>query len=198
MLIVTSSWQTHMRIVFCFSEQVELQRAVLECSETDGGVEEKDEDGGGGGGGGGKDVHQRLLNILTRLLQAERVSGEEGGPWEGRGHVHTALNFWWDEGKGTSDLNRDLCQTHNCARFSLFTGFKWSCSMNLPNFIETTQKLLCVDWWLSLHRALISIWTLKVDIVTLNLETCTSRLEYSLRELRNALTVFSSEEYSML
>ncbi|XP_026218069.1 divergent protein kinase domain 1C [Anabas testudineus] len=82
--------------------QVELQRAVLECSETDGGVEERDEDGGGGGqggggggggqGGGGKDVHQRLLSILNRLLQEERASGE-GEHWERRGHVHTALNF---------------------------------------------------------------------------------------------------------
>lgn len=76
------------RQMFCFSEQVELQRAVLECSETDGEVDERGEDGGG------KDVHQRLLNILTRLLQEEGVSGERGGPWEGRGHVHTALNFW--------------------------------------------------------------------------------------------------------
>lgn len=65
---------------------------MLECSETEGGVEERDEDGGGGGGGG-KDVHQRLLNILTRLLQEERASGEEGGRWEGRGHAHSALNF---------------------------------------------------------------------------------------------------------
>ncbi|XP_055364533.1 divergent protein kinase domain 1C isoform X2 [Betta splendens] len=70
--------------------QVELQRAVLECSETDEGVKDSDKDGGEGGG---KDIHQRLHKILTRLLQEDRASGEQGGPWEGKGHVHTALNF---------------------------------------------------------------------------------------------------------
>ncbi|XP_059183386.1 divergent protein kinase domain 1C [Centropristis striata] len=79
--------------------QVELQRAVQECSETDGGVEDKEEDGGGGGGGGegeagrGSEVHQRLFNILTRLLQEGGASGEGGGAWEEKGHAHTALNF---------------------------------------------------------------------------------------------------------
>ncbi|XP_071340440.1 divergent protein kinase domain 1C isoform X2 [Trachinotus anak] len=72
--------------------QVELQRAVQECSETDGGVEEREEDGGGRGGGG-RDIHQRLLNILTRLLHEGGASGEGGGAWEEKGHVHTALNF---------------------------------------------------------------------------------------------------------
>ena len=76
--------------------QVELQQAVQECSETEGGVEDRQEDGAGGGGGetaqdGG--VHQRLLNILTRLVKEGGASGEGGGAWEGKGHVHTALNF---------------------------------------------------------------------------------------------------------
>uniref|UniRef100_A0A667Z8S1 Divergent protein kinase domain 1C n=1 Tax=Myripristis murdjan TaxID=586833 RepID=A0A667Z8S1_9TELE len=61
--------------------QVELQRAVQECSETD---EEK---------GRGRDIHQRLLNILTRLLQEGGASSEGGGSWEGGSHSHTALNF---------------------------------------------------------------------------------------------------------
>lgn len=77
-------------------EQVELQRAVQECSETEGGGEERQEDEGGGGGGEtGQDggVHQRLLNILTRLIKEGGASGEGGGAWEGKGHVHTALNF---------------------------------------------------------------------------------------------------------
>ncbi|XP_026185303.1 divergent protein kinase domain 1C isoform X2 [Mastacembelus armatus] len=69
--------------------QVELQRAVQECSETDGDVEESNHDGGGGG----RDVHQRLLNILTRLLQEGGASGERGSSWKGKSHVHTALNF---------------------------------------------------------------------------------------------------------
>uniref|UniRef100_UPI0037E7E268 divergent protein kinase domain 1C n=1 Tax=Semicossyphus pulcher TaxID=241346 RepID=UPI0037E7E268 len=75
--------------------QVELQRAVQECSETEGGGEDREEDGGGGGGepGGGRGVHQRLLNILTRLIQEGAASGEGGAAWEGKGHVHTALNF---------------------------------------------------------------------------------------------------------
>uniref|UniRef100_UPI003AAC24EF divergent protein kinase domain 1C n=1 Tax=Centroberyx gerrardi TaxID=166262 RepID=UPI003AAC24EF len=77
--------------------QVELQRAVQECSETDGGEDKEEEEGGGGGGGGekgrGRDVHQRLLNILTRLLQEGGASSEGGGAWEGKGHTHTALNF---------------------------------------------------------------------------------------------------------
>nr|XP_020477560.1 protein FAM69C isoform X2 [Monopterus albus] len=71
--------------------QVELQRAVQECSETEGGLEEGDEDRGGGGRGRG--IHQRLLNILTSLLQEGGSSAVGGGAWEGRGRVHTALNF---------------------------------------------------------------------------------------------------------
>ncbi|XP_051796373.1 divergent protein kinase domain 1C isoform X2 [Acanthochromis polyacanthus] len=69
--------------------QVELQRAVQECSETD--QSEEDEDGGGRGGG--RDVHQRLFSILNRLVQEGRASAEGGGAWEGKDHVHTALNF---------------------------------------------------------------------------------------------------------
>uniref|UniRef100_A0A3P8RXD4 Divergent protein kinase domain 1C n=1 Tax=Amphiprion percula TaxID=161767 RepID=A0A3P8RXD4_AMPPE len=68
--------------------QVELQRAVQECSETDWSEEED-----GGGGRGGRDIHQRLLSILNRLVQEGRGSAEGGGAWEGKGHVHTALNF---------------------------------------------------------------------------------------------------------
>ncbi|XP_028288986.1 divergent protein kinase domain 1C isoform X2 [Parambassis ranga] len=71
--------------------QVELQRAVQECSETDGGVEESEEDAGGGGEG--RDVHQRLISILNRLLQEGGTSREGGGAWDRKGHVHTALNF---------------------------------------------------------------------------------------------------------
>uniref|UniRef100_A0AAQ5XSW1 FAM69 protein-kinase domain-containing protein n=1 Tax=Amphiprion ocellaris TaxID=80972 RepID=A0AAQ5XSW1_AMPOC len=68
--------------------QVELQRAVQECSETDRSEEED-----GGGGRGGRDIHQRLLSILNRLVQEGGGSAEGGGAWEGKGHVHTALNF---------------------------------------------------------------------------------------------------------
>lgn len=76
--------------VFCgFFEQVELQRAVQECSETVGGVEQREDDETGQSRG----VHQRLLKILTRLLQEGGASGEGGGAWEGKGHIHTALNF---------------------------------------------------------------------------------------------------------
>ncbi|TDG97559.1 hypothetical protein EPR50_G00227790 [Perca flavescens] len=71
--------------------QVELQRAVQECSETEGGVEE--DVGGRGEAGRGRGVHQRLLNILTRLLQEGGASTEGGGAWEEKGHAHTALNF---------------------------------------------------------------------------------------------------------
>lgn len=69
--------------------QVELQRAVQECSETDRSDEEEEEDGGGRG----RDVHQRLLSILNRLIQEGGASAEGGGAWEGKGHAHTALNF---------------------------------------------------------------------------------------------------------
>ncbi|KAK5897690.1 hypothetical protein CgunFtcFv8_015172 [Champsocephalus gunnari] len=69
--------------------QVELQRAVQECSETDGGEEEE-----GGRGGRGEDVHLRLLNILNRLLEEGGGSSERGGGrHEEEDHVHTALNF---------------------------------------------------------------------------------------------------------
>lgn len=72
---------------------MELQRAVQECSETEGGAEERQEDGvGGGDAGQGEGIHQRLLNILTRLLQEGGASGE-GGAWNGNGNAHTALNF---------------------------------------------------------------------------------------------------------
>ncbi|KAF1373346.1 hypothetical protein PFLUV_G00259580 [Perca fluviatilis] len=71
--------------------QVELQRAVQECSETEGGVEE--DVGGRGEAGRGRGVHQRLLNILTRLLQEGGASAEGGGAWREKGHAHTALNF---------------------------------------------------------------------------------------------------------
>ncbi|KAJ4923843.1 hypothetical protein JOQ06_028098 [Pogonophryne albipinna] len=66
--------------------QVELQRAVQECSETDGGEEEER--------GRGEDVHLRLLNILNRLLEEGGGSSERGGGRsEEEDHVHTALNF---------------------------------------------------------------------------------------------------------
>ncbi|XP_047424772.1 divergent protein kinase domain 1C [Mugil cephalus] len=57
--------------------QVELQRAVQECSESDG--------------PGDGDVHQRLLSIIKRLLSEGGAEG--GGASEGKGHTHTALNF---------------------------------------------------------------------------------------------------------
>ncbi|XP_077952543.1 divergent protein kinase domain 1C isoform X3 [Gasterosteus aculeatus] len=69
--------------------QVELQRAVQECSETEGGGVE--EDGGGETGGRGHSVHLRLLSVLTRLLREGGASREEGGAREEKGH--TALNF---------------------------------------------------------------------------------------------------------
>ncbi|XP_034007489.1 divergent protein kinase domain 1C [Trematomus bernacchii] len=67
--------------------QVELQRAVQECSETDGGEEEERRRG---------DIHQRLLLILNRLLEEGGGSSERGGGGGGNedeDHVHTALNF---------------------------------------------------------------------------------------------------------
>ncbi|XP_034040836.1 divergent protein kinase domain 1C [Thalassophryne amazonica] len=66
--------------------QVELQRAVQECSETDGG-DEKEEAEGGGEKELGENIHHRLLNILTRLLQEGGASGEGG-----KGHAHATLN----------------------------------------------------------------------------------------------------------
>ncbi|XP_012713114.2 divergent protein kinase domain 1C isoform X2 [Fundulus heteroclitus] len=68
--------------------QVELQRAVQECSETDGGVDKAE-----GDGGGGRRVHQRLLDVLRRLLQEDVVSDERKWTKEEADHVHTALNF---------------------------------------------------------------------------------------------------------
>ncbi|XP_041824577.1 divergent protein kinase domain 1C isoform X1 [Melanotaenia boesemani] len=68
--------------------QIELQQAVQECSETDGGVDETEEDKGGG-----RDVYQRLVTILNRLIQDGGESGEGVVSWEGKEHVHTALNF---------------------------------------------------------------------------------------------------------
>ncbi|XP_077364423.1 divergent protein kinase domain 1C isoform X2 [Festucalex cinctus] len=61
--------------------QVELQRAVQECSES-GGVDNQ-------GQGGDRDVHRRLLDVLTRLLQEGGTSDE--GQEENEGRV--ALNF---------------------------------------------------------------------------------------------------------
>lgn len=60
--------------------QVELQRAVQECSETDG-------------GGGGRRVHQRLLQVLKRLLQDDAPSDERGRTEEETEGNHAALNF---------------------------------------------------------------------------------------------------------
>lgn len=77
----------------CLPAQVELQRAVQECSETEGGEDDKEDDGGGRGGADTGGVHRRLLNILNRLLQEGAASGEGGAAWEVKGHVHTALNF---------------------------------------------------------------------------------------------------------
>jgi len=72
---------------------VELQRAVQECSETGGGVEEPEEYR--------KNTHRRLVSILNRLIQEGGASGEGGGAWERKDHVHTALNFWveWKAGR---------------------------------------------------------------------------------------------------
>lgn len=62
--------------------QVELQRAVQECSET-----ESDQTGGS------RDVHQRLINVLTRLIEEGGASDEQHGGVREDGHTHTALNF---------------------------------------------------------------------------------------------------------
>ncbi|KAM3593399.1 uncharacterized protein V6R79_012191 [Siganus canaliculatus] len=72
--------------------QVELQRAVQQCSEAGGRSEEtQEEDGGGGETERSGGFHQRLLSILTRLLQEGGASSEGGGASDG--HAHTALNF---------------------------------------------------------------------------------------------------------
>lgn len=78
-----------MCVCACACAQVELQRAVQDCSEA----QEGSEDDRGGEAAPRRDVHQHLLNILSRLLQDGRASGEGGGTWETRSHVHTALNF---------------------------------------------------------------------------------------------------------
>ncbi|XP_029698611.1 divergent protein kinase domain 1C isoform X1 [Takifugu rubripes] len=62
--------------------QVELQRAVQECSETEEGDEKMQKDRGAEGGQS-RGIHQRLLSILTRLLQDEGASGEGGGAGRG-------------------------------------------------------------------------------------------------------------------
>lgn len=57
----------------------------------EGGAEE---DAVGGGGATRTDgVHQRLLSILTRLLQEGGAAGEGGTSRESRSQGHTALNF---------------------------------------------------------------------------------------------------------
>ncbi|XP_038123748.1 divergent protein kinase domain 1C isoform X2 [Cyprinodon tularosa] len=68
--------------------QVELQRAVQECSETERGVDKSEEDEAGG-----RRVHQRLLSVLKRLLQEEVDPEEMKRTQEEVEHVHTALNF---------------------------------------------------------------------------------------------------------
>uniref|UniRef100_H3CJU2 Divergent protein kinase domain 1C n=1 Tax=Tetraodon nigroviridis TaxID=99883 RepID=H3CJU2_TETNG len=72
--------------------QVELQRAVQECSETEEGEEDTREEGGEERGRS-RGVHQRLLNILTRLLQEGEASRRREGSRKEKGHAHTALNF---------------------------------------------------------------------------------------------------------
>lgn len=75
--------------------QVELQRAVQECSETEAEVDRSDQQPGQRrtNTGGRKDIHQRLVNVLTRLVEEGGASVEHGGgAWE-EGHAHTALNF---------------------------------------------------------------------------------------------------------
>ena len=68
--------------------QVELQKAVQECSETDRGEEEEEQRGERRS----LDVQQHLHGILTRLLKEGGVT-EEGGATERTGHAHTSLNF---------------------------------------------------------------------------------------------------------
>lgn len=43
--------------------------------------------------GGRKDIHQRLVNVLTRLVEEGGASVEHGGGAWQEGHAHTALNF---------------------------------------------------------------------------------------------------------
>ncbi|XP_014826592.1 PREDICTED: protein FAM69C [Poecilia mexicana] len=64
--------------------QVELQRAVQDCSETDGGADDE---------GGARRVHQRLLAVLRALLQEEVAPEDRKWTKDETEHVHTALNF---------------------------------------------------------------------------------------------------------
>lgn len=71
--------------------QVELQRAVQECSEMEGGAEEDAEKRGGATRTDG--IHQRLLSILTHLLKEGEASREFGTSQESNSQGHTSLNF---------------------------------------------------------------------------------------------------------
>uniref|UniRef100_A0A8C6SP63 Divergent protein kinase domain 1C n=1 Tax=Neogobius melanostomus TaxID=47308 RepID=A0A8C6SP63_9GOBI len=62
--------------------QVELQRAVQECAETHAHPDRSR-----------RDVHQRLVHALTRLVEEGGASAEPGGGVREEGHAHTALNF---------------------------------------------------------------------------------------------------------
>ncbi|CAL8399240.1 unnamed protein product [Arctogadus glacialis] len=84
--------------------QVELQRAVQDCTEMLGEEEEEEveeeeeeeEDGTGEEGKGEQrsgNIHQHLVTLLTRLLNEGGASSEVGGAREGQGHAHTSLNF---------------------------------------------------------------------------------------------------------
>ncbi|XP_059900816.1 divergent protein kinase domain 1C [Gadus macrocephalus] len=81
--------------------QVELQRAVQDCTEMlgeeeDEEDEEEEEDGTGEEGKGEQrsgNIHQHLVTLLTRLLNEGGASSEVGGAREGQGHAHTSLNF---------------------------------------------------------------------------------------------------------
>uniref|UniRef100_A0A3P9P007 Divergent protein kinase domain 1C n=1 Tax=Poecilia reticulata TaxID=8081 RepID=A0A3P9P007_POERE len=64
--------------------QVELQRAVQDCSETDGGADDE---------GAARRVHQRLLAVLRALLQEEVAPEDRKWTKDEPEHVHTALNF---------------------------------------------------------------------------------------------------------
>lgn len=62
--------------------QVELQRAVQECAETDGGED----------AGRRRAVRQQLQDLLTELIEEDTGSRGEGREHKMR-RVHTALNF---------------------------------------------------------------------------------------------------------
>lgn len=76
--------------------QVELQRAVQECSETHSDQDQRpgpDHRPSPDHRPGHRNVHQRLVHVLTRLVEEGGASAEPGGRvWE-EGHAHTALNF---------------------------------------------------------------------------------------------------------